>query len=237
MRRLFTAVAVSLLMLVAPASAAHASGDNAAVAVNTKDGASIFRLAFSVRQVADSVVDNGNAAVAYASCTDCQTVALAFEVVLVRSDVDVFTPTNVAIAENVDCTACTTYASATQIVLPISGPVVLSSDGRDRLHELFKSLQELGKSDQPLDVDALNTQVQAASAELLDIFMHDLVAVGPDGAVPDTATSTTTTTSTVATDTSETTTSTTTTTTVDRTSTSTTSSSTSTTTTSTTAAP
>jgi len=227
MRRLFAALAASLLMLLAPATAASATGDNVAVAVNTKDGASIFRLAFSVRMVADSVVDDGNAAVAYASCTDCQTVALAFEVVLVRSDVDVFAPTNLAIAENVDCTACTTYASATQIVLPISGPVVLSQEGRDRLHELYKSLQELGKADQPLDPDALDAQVQAANAELLDIFLHDLVAVG-DGAAPDTATSTTTTTSTVTTESSETTTSTTTTsTTVDDGATSTTSTTTS----------
>lgn len=230
MRRLLTAIALSLLMVAAPAAAASASGDNVAVAINTKDGASIFRLAFSVRRVADSVVDNGNAAVAYASCTDCQTVALAFEVVLVRSDVDVFTPTNVAIAENVDCTACTTYASATQIVLPIAGPVVLSSDGKDRLHALFKSLQDLGKSDQPLDLEALNAQVQAASTELLDIFMHELVPTGPSGAAPDSATSTTTTTSTVTTDTSETTTTSTTSTTIDSSSSSTSTSTTTTTT-------
>jgi putative peptide zinc metalloprotease protein len=143
----------------------------------------------------------------------------------------VFTPTNVALAENVDCTACTTYASATQIVLPITGPVVLTRDGKDRLHTLFKSLQDLGKSDQPLDLESLNATVEAASSELLDIFMHELVPVAPDGPAPAVATSTTTTTSTVTTDTSETTTSSTTTTTVDSASSTTTSTSTTTTTT------
>lgn len=192
MKRALVAVVVALLTVVAPATAAHASGDNVAVAVNTDDGASVFRLAFSIKRVADSVVDNGNGAVAYASCTDCQTVALAFQVVLVRSDVDVFTPENVAIAENVDCTACTTYASATQIVLPIEGPAVLTQEGQQRLHDLYKSLQDLEKSDAPIDVDTLNATVQAANAELLSIFTEELRPVGQQADQSSTTTTSTT---------------------------------------------
>ena len=67
-------------------------GDNAAVAVNTEDGASVFRLAFSIRQVAGGVVDETNSAYALASCVDCQTVALAFQVVLVWGGAQVVVP-------------------------------------------------------------------------------------------------------------------------------------------------
>ena len=55
---------------------AVASDDTAAVAVNTKDGSSVFRLAFSIKKVAGDVVDNANAAVAYSSCESCRTIAL-----------------------------------------------------------------------------------------------------------------------------------------------------------------
>ena len=46
----------------------NAGGDNAAVAINTRDGSSLFRLAFKIRRVAGDIVDNQNAAVAYARC-------------------------------------------------------------------------------------------------------------------------------------------------------------------------
>jgi hypothetical protein len=59
-----------LLPLAAPgqARAEDGGGDNAAVAINTKDGSSLFKFAFSIKKVLGEVVDNTNAAVAYASC-------------------------------------------------------------------------------------------------------------------------------------------------------------------------
>ena len=67
----------------APAGATAGGGDNAAVAINTKDGATVFKVAFAIRHVMNGVVDQTNGAVAYASCTDCTTVAIAIEIVLV----------------------------------------------------------------------------------------------------------------------------------------------------------
>src|SRR5437763_2488324 len=69
-------------------------GDTSAVAINTKDGSSVFKLAFAIHQVSGSVVDNQNAAVAYSSCTACQTVAISIQVLLISSDVSTFTPPN-----------------------------------------------------------------------------------------------------------------------------------------------
>src|SRR5207248_1937091 len=60
-----------------------ASNDNVAAAVNTGDGKDVFALSLKIVQTDSSTVDPVNAAVAVASCTDCQTVAIALEAVLV----------------------------------------------------------------------------------------------------------------------------------------------------------
>jgi putative peptide zinc metalloprotease protein len=197
-RRWLLALTISIAALAGaapPVAAQERTGDdNVAVAVNTQDGASVFRLAFSVRKVADGVVDQTNTAVALASCTDCQTIALAFQVVLVRGDADVVTPVNQAVAYNDQCLECVTYASATQIVLGFDGNVRFTADGRQRLAALYKSLRELEDSAPSMSVAQLNTAVQTAKAELVDILNTQLVVHVPPGRAEDESTTTTTTT-------------------------------------------
>ena len=155
--------------------------DNAAVAVNTEDGASVFRLAFSVRMVANGVVDQTNSAYALASCTDCQTVALAFQVVLVWGDPNVAVPHNRALAYNDQCVECVTYASATQIVLGFDGPVRFTDEGRRRLRALYELLSGLEERAGDLTVAQLHAEVTAAKAELLDILSTQLVEANQMG--------------------------------------------------------
>lgn len=227
-RRITIAVIASLVLLAAAPVAAGAStqGDTTAVAINTRDGGSVFRLAFSVRRVMDGTVDQSNVAAAVASCTDCETVALAFQVVLVMSDPDVVTPENLALSINTECTFCTTYAAATQIVLGTDGVVRLTDEGQRRLAALRTRL--LGLRHEELTVSELEAAVDEARTELADILKTELVAVGPAQEEP--ATSSSTSSSTTST-TSTTTSSSSTTTTSPTASTSTSSSSTSTTTT------
>jgi putative peptide zinc metalloprotease protein len=90
------------------------SADNAAVAINTKDGKSIFDFAFSIRRVAGDVVDETNAAVAYNECEECRAVAVAIQIVLVVGHPSVVTPTNLAVAVNYQCTLCESLAMAYQ---------------------------------------------------------------------------------------------------------------------------
>ena len=181
----------ALALSAAPAGAddAPGGGDNAAVAVNTDDGASLFRLAFSVRIVANGVVDETNSAYALASCTDCQTVALAFQVVLVHGDVDVAVPENRAVAYNDQCAECVTYASATQIVLGFDGPVRFTADGHRRLAAVRRSLRQLEERAAGLTLPQLNAEVQAAKSELVAILEQELVEIetGPkkDGTAGD----------------------------------------------------
>lgn len=177
-----TAVAVllpSAQVAAAPQPAGLGGGDvNQAVAVNTEDGASLFRMAFSVKRVADGVVDQENAAVALASCTDCRTVALAFQVVLVMGGADVVVPTNQAVAYNNQCAECLTFASATQIVVGVDGPVRLTGDGIKQLLEIQRRLRDLeGRIDQ-LTAAELVTEVSQIETALITILDTELVPVG-----------------------------------------------------------
>ena len=183
-------VPLSVALFASPA-AADTGDDNSAVAVNTEDGASIFRLAFAVRQVANGVIDETNSAYALASCTDCQTIALAFQVVLATADVDVAVPENRAVAYNDQCAECVTYASAMQVVLGFDGPVRFTAEGRQRLAALRQSLRGLEERAPGLTVQQLNAEVQAAKAELIAILDQELVEVSRSGEVEPTTTSST----------------------------------------------
>lgn len=157
--------------------------DNAAVAINTKDGSDVIRLAFNVTRTMHDTVDNSNAAVAFASCTDCQTIAVAIQVVLVMSDPSVVTPENVAIAINQECTACETFASAYQFVITTGGPVHFTSEGAGLLADLKKRLRDLLESDLPLA--ELDAQLDALMDELAGILRDHLVPAGGDDPVID----------------------------------------------------
>jgi putative peptide zinc metalloprotease protein len=116
---------------------------NAAIAINTEDGSSLFKLAFAIREVAGDVVDQQNVAIAYASCSSCQTTAIAIEIVLVTGNPHVVTPENVAIALNVNCHLCDTFAAAYQFVVSTNGPVRFTREGLRELRAIRKELRNL----------------------------------------------------------------------------------------------
>ncbi len=137
------------------AAPAPALADNSAVAVNTKDGSSVFKFAFAIRHVMGDVVDETNSAVAYASCTDCHTTAIAIEIVLVEGSPSVFTPTNQAIAVNYQCTLCQTFAAAYQFVIQGSGPMHFMHEGYRELARIKRAIRELGRQNlSPFELQA-----------------------------------------------------------------------------------
>ena len=177
-----SAVAALALVALNPAQA-QAQDTNAAIAVNTKDGSSVFDFAFAIRGVTGDVVDQTNAAVAYASCTDCQTVAIALQIVLVESDPSVVTPTNLAVAMNVECATCLTVALAYQFVVGNGGPVRFTAEGRReiaRIRREFKRLRKLG-----LPLDELNKRVEGLIERVRVVLQDELVPVGREGAEQD----------------------------------------------------
>lgn len=165
--------------LAAPGTARAQGGDNTAVAINTRDGASIFRLAFSIKRVAGEVVDNTNAAVAFSSCNSCQTTAIAVQIVFITGEADTITPTNLAIAINYECSTCETFAAAYQWVLTTDGPVHFTAEGNREIAAIRRELRELAKLDlSPAELDA---RIDALMDRLARVLKNELVAAGRSG--------------------------------------------------------
>ena len=194
--RLLTILLAALigLGLSAAKPAAAFAGDNAAIAVNTKDGTTVFKVAFAIRHVMQDVVDDANGAVAYASCTDCAAVAIAFEIVLVGSDPSVVTPTNVAIAFNENCELCVAVAQAYQFVLGTGGPTHFDAEGNRILSEIRRELHSLRKED--LTIEQLQARLDNIAARIRDVLANHLVSVPKKDTDVSTTTSTAPTTTT-----------------------------------------
>jgi putative peptide zinc metalloprotease protein len=97
-------------------------GDNRAMAVNTIDGSMLWDFAVSLLLLdAGDPVLQANEAHAYASCSNCVTGAVAFQVILIVGEVvEEIAPINAAVAANYRCEACYTFAFAYQIVATIT---------------------------------------------------------------------------------------------------------------------
>ena len=148
-------------------------GNNVAVAVNTKDGTTRFKVRLQIRRDDGRVVDATNAAVAYASCTDCRAIAAAFQVVLVTSEATEITPTNLSLALNEGCSGCETLASAYQFVYGVDDDVRFTREGRKEIHEIRKALKAL--RDPALSLDEIQAQLDELAARLARVLTSELV--------------------------------------------------------------
>jgi len=195
-RRILVLVAAVLLTVgFSAARPAPARADNAAIAVNTKDGTTVFKVAFAIRHVMSDVVDETNAAVAYNSCSDCASVAVAFEIVLVEGSPSVVAPQNVSIAINENCTTCVAVAEAYQFVLGgDTGPMHFDADGNRTLADIRRQLHSLRKED--LTLAQLQALLDSIAAQIQDVLANHLVPAGPGKQKQGATTTTTTTTET-----------------------------------------
>jgi putative peptide zinc metalloprotease protein len=177
--RLLTILIAALIAagLAAASPAPAYADDNAAIAVNTKDGTTVFKVAFAIRHVMSDVVDQTNAAVAYSSCTDCAAVAIAFELVLVAGNPDTVTPTNLAIAINENCDTCVAVAEAYQFVLGTGGIVHFDAEGNRMLADIRRRLRLLKKED--LTIPQLQAILDDMQAQIADVLANHLVPAGP----------------------------------------------------------
>ncbi len=175
-RRVALLCAIAAAVLGAAPAAPALAQDTAAVAVNTKDNSSIFRLAFNIRRVTGDVVDQTNAAVAISSCEECRTVAISIQVLIVESDPSVVSPTNLALAINQDCTLCDTFAAAYQIVLGDGTRLRFTATGSKAINDIRKELKGLGRQD--LSDEELAAQVGTLVDRLKGVLDSELVGVG-----------------------------------------------------------
>jgi putative peptide zinc metalloprotease protein len=100
--------------------AENGEGDNRAAVFNTEDGSTVYDVALAFLWVTDGgPADQRNEALAYASCRDCKSVAVAFQVILIVGQVDEITPFNTSEAGNFECEDCTTHALAMQLIVTL----------------------------------------------------------------------------------------------------------------------
>lgn len=145
-------------------------GDNEALAVNTEDGSVVYDVAFALVWADGDEVLNVNEAHAYASCSDCVAVAVAFQVVLIMDDARVVVPQNLAVAANYDCYRCITAALASQLVLSIDG-----EPGEEDLRTLGQIWTQLLQ----LATDITSYSLTEISEQLED-FKSQIVAILAD---------------------------------------------------------
>jgi putative peptide zinc metalloprotease protein len=151
------------------------TGDNQALAVNTTDGSVMYDVSFSLVWADGSAALNKNEAYAFASCTDCRTVAVAFQVVLVAGQVDVVVPQNLSGALNYGCVRCVTQALATQLVVSVPGELTDAQNAQ--LAAVWKQLQAFGAHIQDVPLAELRSRLDDFAQQILGIVAPDAGAV------------------------------------------------------------
>ena len=142
------------------------AGDNQALAVNTKDGSVVYDVAFALVWAEGDQVLNVNEAHAYASCSDCVAVAVAFQVVMVVDDAHVIVPQNLAVAANYDCQRCITAALASQLVIsldhmPDDAQMAALSDVWGRLLQLAQHITSYSLADLSAQLEGFKQEIAA----------------------------------------------------------------------------
>jgi putative peptide zinc metalloprotease protein len=162
-------------------------GDNRAMVINTEDGSTVYDLALAFVWVTDQEpVGHRNDAIAYASCRDCTSVAVAFQVVLIVGQVDEIIPVNVAEAGNFDCESCVTHALAVQLVATLRE--LPDDDVLAELGQVWAQLELLEEHAQSLTFDQLYTWLKYTQMQILSILTEaDLVLYGNVGSDATTA--------------------------------------------------
>lgn len=141
-------------------------GDNQALAVNTADGSVVYDVSVALVWVKDgAIVDNRNEAYALASCANCTTVAVAFQVILVVGQSDTVTPINVAVAANGGCISCQTTALAIQLV------VTLKEMPSEEVQREIEAA--LGRLDEITDLQALYDEIKTVESEIVTLLYEN----------------------------------------------------------------
>jgi len=158
--------------------------------INNSDGRFMARASIVLRRLEDGdpTIDPQNIAVAEGRCRDCQTIAVALQVVLYQRGSRNVQPQNIALALNAGCTRCVTVARAIQYVIPVDDPRAVPDEVvrlvKDMDHELqyFSRIHSISELDPDAAVARLN-QVMAQYADL-DAYLTQLMDVKRTGDDP-----------------------------------------------------
>lgn len=121
--------------------------NNVVIIENHKDGRPRLRASVELERIPGDTAKPVNYAGAYASCTDCQTISLAFQIALRSRTATDVEPWNVAVAYNYQCTRCYTVARAIQYVVPVDDPREDPEDVKALLKAMEKELRDIISTD------------------------------------------------------------------------------------------
>ncbi|HET7310871.1 MAG TPA: hypothetical protein VFJ17_06055 [Mycobacteriales bacterium] len=148
-------------------------GDNQALSIVTTDGGTAYNVAFALVWANSDSVVNANEAYAFASCTKCVAVAIAFQVVVVVGDAHLVAPANISEAINYNCISCVTAALAVQLVLHV--PDQLSDQAMAQLTKLWARIMRWSKHLKGLTFAQIEKQIKIFEAQIIAIVQPDLV--------------------------------------------------------------
>src|SRR5437764_9279506 len=140
--RLGFALLVALALTITPSPAAAVGGpSNIVIVANQTDGRLAIRGNAQVMREPGMIAAPQNFAFARASCTDCQTIAVALQLNFAGRDARYVAPQNVAVATNDLCTNCTTIALAYQVFLTVDDPTAMPDGVRDVMRDFDSELR------------------------------------------------------------------------------------------------
>ena len=144
-------------------------GDNQSLAVNTTDHSVVYDVAIAWVWATDGeAVLNVNEAYAFASCTDCVTVAVAFQVVVIVGDANVVVPQNLSAAVNYECFECITASVASQLVVTIDELPGL--EGQIALAELWEEISAFAASIPTMPLADVIARMEEYKQEIIEIL-------------------------------------------------------------------
>jgi putative peptide zinc metalloprotease protein len=116
-------------------------GKNIVKITNKTDNRLVVRGRVDFNRIPGDKVAPVNAAIAVASCTGCQTYAVALQINLYQRGSSVVAPQNAAVAVNAGCSGCVTAARAVQYSIPVDDVNAVPHDVRDLAKALDKELK------------------------------------------------------------------------------------------------
>src|SRR5262249_49354892 len=118
-------------------------GKNVVKLLNKKDGELRVKGNVQLNRIPGPNVAPANVPVAYASCSDCQTFAIALQINLISKTATSVTPVNAAVALNYECANCYTVARAIQFTFSVDDPTQVPKDVSDLLKSLDSELNAI----------------------------------------------------------------------------------------------
>ena len=126
-----------------PGFPAAGGGDNIVQVINRTDGAFKTDGRVKLTQIPGPNVGPKNEAIAFSSCANCDTIAVALQIDLVNATARNVRPLNLGKAINYQCPHCATAAIAIQKLIPVADPTQVPEDAREEVRAMNAELRDL----------------------------------------------------------------------------------------------